>query len=90
MNIETLTGNGFSYDFTGNPDVAAINYDIDVTDPNNYQILDNENYLHPIVDRTNQTVRLDLDWDLKAASIISSSVRSTTTARWTARTGDKI
>jgi iron complex outermembrane receptor protein len=64
VNIETLEGAGFSYDFSGNADVAAINYDIDVTDPNNYQILDNENYLHPIVDRTNQTARVDLDWDI--------------------------
>jgi TonB-dependent receptor len=64
VNIETLDGVGFSYDFTGNPNVAAINYDIDVTDPSNFQILDNENYLHPVVDRTNQTVRLDFEWDL--------------------------
>ena len=65
VNIETLQGAGFSYDFTGNADVAAINYDIDVTDPDNYRILDNENYLHPIVDRTNKTARLDLNWDLE-------------------------
>lgn len=64
VNIETLEGAGFSYDFTGNPNVAAIDYDIDVTDPANYRILDNELYQRPIVDRTNQTVRLDLDWDL--------------------------
>jgi len=65
VNIETLEAAGFSYDFTGNANVAAINYDIDVTDPNNYQILDNENYLQPIVDRKNDTVRVDLDWDLE-------------------------
>lgn len=65
VNIETLEGTTFSYDFTENPDVAAINYGIDVTDPNNYQILSNENYLHPIVDRKNDTLRVDLDWDLE-------------------------
>ncbi len=65
VNIETLEGSTFSYDFTGNADVAAINYDIDVTDPNNYYIQDNENYLHPIVDRKNDTLRVDLDWDLE-------------------------
>ena len=64
VNIETLQGSTFSYDFTGDPNVAAIQYDIDVTDPNNYQILDNENYLRPIVDRKNDTFRVDLDWDL--------------------------
>ena len=65
VNIETLaTDIPFSYDFTGNDDVAAINYGIDVTDTNNYQILDNENYLSPKVNRKNETVRLDLDWDI--------------------------
>jgi TonB-dependent receptor len=65
VNIETLEGAGFSYDFTGNPDVAAIHYDIDVADPNNYQILDNETYQHPTVDRANQTAKVDLDWDIE-------------------------
>ncbi|MDY7094851.1 MAG: TonB-dependent receptor, partial [Acidobacteriota bacterium] len=62
-NIETLDPNiGFSYDFTGNPDVAAINYTLDTTDPNNFQLLDNERLEKNLVDRTNDTVRLDLDW----------------------------
>ena len=64
VNIETFGGNGFSYDFTGNPDVAAIHYDIDVTDPNNFFIMDNERFERNQVDRKNQTARLDLDWDV--------------------------
>ena len=68
VNIETMDPDiAFSYDFTGDPNVAAINYGIDVTDHNNFQILDNENFNHPEVDRTNKTVRLDLDWDMDDA-----------------------
>ena len=63
VNIETLDPNiGFSYDFTDDPNVAAINYDIDVTDPNNFVLQDNELLQNNLVDRTNETARLDLDW----------------------------
>jgi TonB-dependent receptor len=62
-NIETLDPNiGFSYDFTADPDVAAIHYDLDVTDPNNFVLQDNELLQRNLVDRTNDTARLDLDW----------------------------
>ncbi|NJL26945.1 MAG: TonB-dependent receptor [Thermoanaerobaculia bacterium] len=62
-NIETLDPNIiFSYDFTDNPDVAAISYDIDVTNPNNFVLQDNELFERNLVDRTNDTARLDLDW----------------------------
>lgn len=63
-NIETRTGTTFSYDFTGNANVAAINYDLDVTNPANYVLQDNENFLQPKVDRKNDTFRVDLDWDV--------------------------
>ena len=63
-NIETRTGTTFSYDFTGNANVAAINYDLDVTNPNNYVLQDNETFLNPLVDRKNDTFRVDLDWDV--------------------------
>lgn len=63
VNIETLDPNiGFSYDFTGDPDVAAISYDLDVTNPNNFVVQDNELLQRNLVDRTNDTARLDLDW----------------------------
>ena len=62
-NIETLDPNiGFSYDFTADPDVAAIHYDLDVTDPNNFVLQDNELLQRNLVDRKNDTARLDLDW----------------------------
>lgn len=62
-NIETLDPNIiFSYDFTSNPDVAAINYDIDVTNPANFVLQDNELLQRNLVDRTNDTARFDLDW----------------------------
>jgi len=61
-NIETRTGTSFSYDFTANPDVAKIRYGVDVTDPANYVLQDNENFQRYNVDRTNQTARLDFEW----------------------------
>lgn len=62
-NIETLDPNIlFSYDFRENPDVASISYDLDVTDPSNFVLQDNELFQKNIVDRTNDTARLDLDW----------------------------
>lgn len=62
-NIETLTGSRFSYDFTQDPNVAAISYDIDVTDPNNYVLQDNELMQRFGVDRTNKTARVDFEWE---------------------------
>jgi len=66
VNIETpKPGTNFTYDFTGDPDVALIDYDIDVASPNNYFIMgNNENILQYGVDRTNDTARLDLVWTL--------------------------
>jgi len=65
VNIETLDPNiVFSYDFTQNPDVASINYSIDVTNPANYVVQDNELLQKNLVDRTNNTAKLDLDWNL--------------------------
>lgn len=63
VNIETVDPNIlFSYDFTRNRDVAAINYNIDVTNPANF-IVQNDGLLQKnLVDRTNDTARLDLDW----------------------------
>ena len=65
VNIETpQPGTSFSYDFTGNADVAAIDYNIDVADPNNYFIMTNDRIEQNKVARTNDTARLDLTWDL--------------------------
>jgi len=64
VNIETFDPNNFSYDFSGDPDVAAIKYDIDLTDPNNYFIMTNDRIRRYGVDRTNDTARLDFVWDL--------------------------
>jgi len=65
VNIETPEpGTNFSYDFTGNPNVAAINYDIDVSDPNNFFIMTNDTIRQFGVDRTNDTYRLDFNWSL--------------------------
>jgi TonB-dependent receptor len=53
----------FSYDFTRNSDVAAINYhNFDVTDPSNFAIQNDELLQKNLVDRTNDTARVDLDW----------------------------
>jgi len=64
VNIETPDPTNFSYDFTGDPNVAAIDYDIDVTDPNNFFIMTNDRIRQYGVDRTNDTARLDLVWTL--------------------------
>jgi len=65
VNIETPEpGTNFSYDFTGDPNVAAISYDIDVTDPANFFIMSNDRIRQYAVDRKNDTVRLDLTWDM--------------------------
>ncbi len=55
-------GTVFTYDFTGNANVASLDYDIDVTDADNFYIMDNERIRTYIVDRTNDTQRLDLEW----------------------------
>jgi iron complex outermembrane receptor protein len=63
-NIETRTGTTFAYDFTGNPDVARIRYGLDVTNPANYTLQDNELFQRLTVDRENTTGRLDFEWGL--------------------------
>jgi len=71
VNIETPVGTNFSYDFTGDPNVAAINYDIDVSDPSNFEILTNDTIRQFGVDRTNDTVRLDFVWDLNDSNVVN-------------------
>jgi TonB-dependent receptor len=63
VNIETTDPNIlFSYDFTQNPDVAAIDYSIDPTSPANFVLLGDGLLQKNLVDRTNDTARLDFDW----------------------------
>lgn len=66
VNIETTDPNiGFSYDFTRNPDVAVIDYTIDVTNPANFIVQSDGLLQKNLVDRTNDTAKLDLDWFLR-------------------------
>ena len=63
VNIETPEpGAVFSYDFTGDANGAAISYDLDVTDPDNFFIMSNDRVEQNLVNRTNDTFRLDLNW----------------------------
>ena len=63
VNMETNDPNTvFSYDFTQNPDVAIINYNIDVTNPANFTVAADGLLQKNLVDRTNDTAKLDLDW----------------------------
>ena len=64
VNMDSLPANiVFSYDFTQNSDVAAIDYHgFDVTNPSNFAIQDDELLQKNLVDRTNDTARADLDW----------------------------
>jgi TonB-dependent receptor len=64
VNIETPDATNFSYDFSSDANVAAIDYNIDVTDPNNFFIMTNDRIREYGVDRSNDTARLDLAWDL--------------------------
>jgi iron complex outermembrane receptor protein len=70
VNIETPNATNFSYDFTANPDVAMIDYEIDVTDPSNFFIQDNERIERNTVDRKNNTVRLDLEWAVDGGHVV--------------------
>lgn len=75
VNIETFDSGNFSYDFTGDSNVAAIKYNsFDVTDPNNYQILGNDRIRQYGVDRSNDTARLDLTWDLNDQNYLGFGV----------------
>jgi iron complex outermembrane receptor protein len=65
-NIETRTGTTFAYDFTANPDVARVQYGMDVTNPANYTLQDNELFQRQTVERDNTTGRLDFEWDLSS------------------------
>jgi TonB-dependent receptor len=63
VNIDSVVPNAvFSYDFTRNPDVAAINFDFDVTDARNFAVQSDGLLQKNLVDRTNDTAKLDLDW----------------------------
>ncbi|MES1243717.1 MAG: TonB-dependent receptor [Acidobacteriota bacterium] len=63
VNLETTDPNiVFSYDFRQNPDVAVINYNIDVTNPANFVVQSDGLLQKNLVDRTNDTAKLDLDW----------------------------
>lgn len=72
VNIETRQpGTNFTYDFTGDPNVAAIDYDIDVSDPSNFDILTNDTIRQYGVDRTNDTIRLDFVWDINDENVFN-------------------
>ena len=45
-----------------NPDVAVINYNIDVTNPANFVVAGDGLLQKNLVDRTNDTAKVDLDW----------------------------
>jgi iron complex outermembrane recepter protein len=63
VNIDTTNPNTlFSYDFTQNPDVALINYSIDVTNPANFTVAADGLLQRNLVDRTNDTAKVDFDW----------------------------
>lgn len=63
VNIDSNVPNAiFSYDFTRNPDVAVIDYDFDVTNASNFAIQSDGLLQKNLVDRTNETAKLDLEW----------------------------
>ncbi|QQR75306.1 MAG: TonB-dependent receptor [Holophagales bacterium] len=63
LNIDSNVPNAvFSYDFGQNPDVAVIHYNFDVTNPANFDLQTDGLLQKNLVDRTNDTAKLDLDW----------------------------
>ena len=63
VNIDSVVPNAvFSYDFTQNPDVAAIDFDFDTTNAANFAVQSDGLLQKNLVDRTNDTAKLDLDW----------------------------
>jgi len=64
VNIQTLTGGQFTYDFTENPDVATLAYDKNVADTSIYSVMNNDTIERNSVDRNNKTARLDFIWEM--------------------------
>lgn len=63
VNIDSNVPNAiFSYDFTRNPDVAVIDFNFDVTNPGNFAVQSDGLLQKNLVDRTNETAKLDLEW----------------------------
>lgn len=63
VNIDSVVPNAvFSYDFTRNPDVAVIDFDFDVTNASNFSVQSDGLLQRNVVDRTNETAKLDLEW----------------------------
>jgi TonB-dependent receptor len=63
VNIDSVIPNAiFSYDFTRDPDVAAINFNFDTTNAANFAVQSDGLLQKNLVDRTNDTAKLDLEW----------------------------
>ena len=63
VNIENFQpGANLTYDFTENSNVASLDYNFDVTDPDNFFIMNNHRIRQYGVDRDNDTARIDLEW----------------------------
>ncbi len=73
-NIEANTATEFSYDFTRDANVAALTYNIDVADVNNFFIQNNERIWDYLVDRDNDTQRVDLNWSLNDENSVKFGV----------------
>lgn len=81
-------GTAFSYDFTANRNVAAMLYGIDVTNADNYYLMDDDQLRKFTVFRDNKTARMDLEWliddiaTIKAGTILNDrSLDSTQSSR---------
>lgn len=79
FNIDSLpaTGNAFSFDTTQNPDVAAMTYGYDILDTSNYGIGGGLTVRQDVVERTNDTFRLDLNIDWEVFDIRTGLIANT-------------
>ncbi|SMF45327.1 TonB-dependent receptor [Alteromonadaceae bacterium Bs31] len=72
---DTTAGTTFSYDFSKDANVAAIDYHgFDTTNPANFWIMNNETIRKFGVDRQNDTARVDLEWDLSEMHQVKAGI----------------
>nr|MBX2814255.1 TonB-dependent receptor [Myxococcales bacterium] len=62
FNIDTVDGQGFSYDFSRNSNFPDLRYDFDLNDPSNYMFGSGESFVSNEVFRENISAGVNADW----------------------------
>lgn len=78
FNVDSLPGgSSFSFDLIENPNVASMTYGFDITDPANHVIAGGTVVQKDIIDRTNETVKLDLTIEGETLDINAGFISNT-------------